>query len=100
MSKNPFVNALVALAYIVALVLAIFWGGPMLGDEDTIFIPMAMLSLFVFSAATMSYIVLYQPIVMFLDGKKAEATNLFLTTIAAFGGITALLFALQYIASR
>lgn len=100
MTTNPFINALAALAYIVALVLAIFWGGPMLGDADTIFIPMAMLSLFVFSAATMSYIVLYQPLVMFLENKKVEAVNLFLKTIATLGGFAAMLFILQYIASR
>lgn len=72
----------------------------MLGPKETIFIPMAMLSLFVFSAATMSYIVLYQPIVLFLEGKKPEATNLFLKTVAILGGFAAVLFFLQFIASR
>lgn len=100
MTQNPFINAFAALAYIVALVLAIFWGGPAIGPKETIFIPMAMLSLFVFSAATMGYIVLYQPLVLFLEGKKVEATNLFLKTIATLGGFAALLFALQFIASR
>jgi len=61
---------------------------------------MAMLSLFVFSAATMAYIVLYQPLVMFLEGKKVEATNLFLKTIGALGGLMIVLFALQFVFSR
>jgi hypothetical protein len=100
MTKNPFLNALAACAYIVALVSAIFYGGPFLGAEDTVFIPMAMLSLFVFSAALMGYIFLYQPIAMFIDGQKKEAVTLFLSTSAIFGGITMVLFILQLVASR
>jgi hypothetical protein len=101
MTTNPFLNALAALCYIIAIVLAIFYGGPLLaGTDDSILIPMAMLSLFVFSAATMGYIVLYQPIVMFLEGKKVEATDLFLKTIGAFGACMVVLFALQFIFLR
>ena len=100
MTTNPFLNASAALAYIVAIVLAIFYGGPALGPEDTIFIPMAMLSLFVFSAATMGYIVLYQPLVLFLENKRPEAVNLFLKTIATLGGFMVILFALQFLFSR
>jgi hypothetical protein len=100
MTANPFLNAAAALGYIIALVLAIFYGGPAIGPKDTIFIPMAMLSLFVFSAATMGYLVLYQPIVMFLENKKAEAVDLFLKTIGTLGGFAIALFALQFIFSR
>jgi hypothetical protein len=99
-TTNPFLNALAALGYIILIVLAIFYGGPAIGPKDTIFIPMAMLSLFVFSAATMGYIVLYQPIVMFLEDKKVEAVNLFLKTIGALGCFMVILFALQFIFSR
>jgi hypothetical protein len=95
MTTNPFINALAALGYIVAVVLLIFYGGPAIGPKDTVFIPMAMLSLFVFSAGAMSYIVLYQPVVMFWENKKAEATGLFLKTIGILGGFAAVLFALQ-----
>jgi hypothetical protein len=100
MTTNPFINALAALAYIITLVSAIFYGGPLIGPKETIFIPMAMLSLFVFSAATMSYIVLYQPLVMFLENKKVEAVHLFLKTIGTLGGFMVALFALQFIFSR
>lgn len=100
MTKNPFINALAALGYIVAVVLAIFYGGPLIGPEDTVFIPMAMLSLFVFSAAAMGYIFLYQPITLYLDNRKHEALGLFLRTLAVFGSTTLLLFALQFIAAR
>lgn len=103
MTTNPFINALAAVGYIIGVVLLIFYGGPLLGGpdgKDTIFIPMAMLSLFVFSAATMSYIVLYQPIVMFLEDKKAEAASLFLKTVGALGGFVLVLFILQLVFSR
>ncbi len=99
MTQNPFINALAALAYIAAIASFLFYGTQLLfgpeNTEDTILAPISMLSLFVFSASTMAYIVLYQPIVMFLDGKKVEATTLFLKTIAAFGGATLLIFLLQ-----
>lgn len=100
MTNNPFVNALAAVGYIIAVVLLITYGGPAIGPKDTIFIPMAMLSLFVFSAATMGYIVLYQPLVMFLEGKKLEAVNLFLKTIGVLGGLMVVLFILQFLFSR
>lgn len=100
MTKNPFLNALAALGYIVGLVLAVFWGGPILGPEETVLIPMAMLSLFVFSAAAMGYIFLYQPVTMYLDGHKREALDLFLMTLAIFGSAIALLFVAQLLASR
>lgn len=100
MTTNPLLNALTALGYIIAVVLAVFYGGPAIGPKDTIFIPMAMLSLFVFSAAAMGYIVLYQPIVMFLDDKKIEATDLFLKTVGAFGCFMVILFVLQFVFSH
>lgn len=103
MTNNPFVNALAAVGYIIAVVLLITYGGPLMGGpdgKDTIFIPMAMLSLFVFSAAIMGYIVLYQPLVMFLEDKKLEAVNLFLKTIGALGGCMIVLFVLQFLFSR
>jgi hypothetical protein len=100
MTTNPLLNALAALGYIIAVVLAIFYGGPAIGPKDTIFIPMAMLSLFVFSAAAMGYIVLYQPIAMFLEGRKTEATDLFLKTVGAFGCFMVVLFILQFAFSR
>ncbi len=103
MTTNPFLNAAAALGYIIAVVFVMYYGGPLLGGpngQDTVFIPMAMLSLFVFSAATMAYIVLYQPMVMFLENKKVEAVNLFLKTIATLGVFMVVLFALQFIFSR
>jgi hypothetical protein len=90
MTKNPILNALSATLYISLVATGIFYAGtfePVL-DRFTILAPIAFLSLFVFSAAAMGYIFLYQPFQMFLEGQKKEAANLFLQTLAAFAVTT------------
>ena len=91
MTKNPILNALAALAYIAVLVSIIFYGGDFIEHsvEDSIFTPIAFLSLFVFSAATMGYIFLGTPLQMFLEGEKKQAVDLFLKTLFSFAGIAA-----------
>lgn len=84
MTKNPIVNALAGLLYIAAVVSLIFYAPQFVDEEDTIFIPIAMLSLFVFSAATMSYLFLYEPLCLLVDGKKQEAASLFIKTLVVF----------------
>ena len=84
MTKNPIVNALTGLLYIV-LVVSLLYNSPKTIDTvGSIFLPIAMLSLFVFSAACMGYLFLYQPLQLFLEGEKKMAVDLFLTTLAAF----------------
>lgn len=93
MNTKPFINAILAEAYIVCLVLLMNFGpkGP---DENTIIIPIAMLSLFVLSAAIMGYLFLSRPLELFLDGKRGEAMSFFMQTVATFAGITLLAFIL------
>lgn len=88
MSRNPFVNALSAAAYITLLVSLIFNAPKEFIPEPSIMIPIGMLSLFVLSAALMGYFFILQPIQLLVEGKKEEATKLFLATVAAFAGIT------------
>ena len=72
MSRNPYINALAATAYIVFVVLLITYGPAYVRDKpDTILAPMAMLSLLVFSVAFMGYLFFLQPIQMFLEGQKS-----------------------------
>ena len=92
MTTNPFMNAVLAVGYIGGIVLLINFiaqGGK--DEPETLLIPVAMLSLFVLSAAVMGYLFLYQPFVLWFEGKKQEALNFFLTTTAVFGAITAVL---------
>lgn len=99
MTKNPYINALVAGLYIVGIVLLVTYGPTFVRDKpDTIFAPMAMLSLFVLSAAFMSYTFFYHPVIMFFEGQKREAVTLFTKTLGTFALVTvaAILVAFTY----
>jgi len=91
MTKNPLLNGLAAVAYIAGLMTLIFYGPVLFGLLNLnlalvpeIFAGITMVSLFVFSAAVMGYIFLYQPILLILAGEKKEGTKLFLQTAGAF----------------
>jgi hypothetical protein len=89
MTKNPYINALVAAAYIVFVVLLINYGPTLVrGKPDTILAPIAMLSLLVFSVAFMGYTFIFRPTLMYIDGQKREAIELFTKTLLTFAGIT------------
>lgn len=92
MTTNPFYNALFAISYIMVLVTSVFTGSNLLEGivDESIFLPMAFLAVFVLSAALMAYIFFYQPVIMFLDGKRDEGVKLFLHTVAIFAMGTAL----------
>lgn len=87
MSRNPFLNALAAVAYI-GLIVATFSAARML-DEHSIglIIPFAFLSLFVFSAALMGYLFLSHPIQLLILGKADVAIRLFVLTMLEFAAI-------------
>ena len=97
MSRNPYINALAATAYIVFVVLLITYGPAYVRDKpDTVLAPMAMLSLLVFSVALMSYLFFLQPVQMFLEGQKVEAVELFTKTLAAFAVITGIVLIVAF----
>ena len=97
MSKNPFFNAAGAAVYVVGIVLLInylsnnFIDQP---DSETLLAPMAMLMLFVLSAAVMGYLFVITPLRLYLDGAKEEAVSFFLKTVGIFAVITLLAFIL------
>ena len=97
MTKNPFINAASATLYITFVALFMFYGMKFFPAKDTILTPIAVLSLFTLSAATMGYLFLYQPLMLFLDGHKKNAANLFLQTVAVFAGITGVVFVLLFL---
>ncbi|KND47727.1 MAG: hypothetical protein AB201_02200 [Parcubacteria bacterium C7867-006] len=83
--KKPFLHALAAALYIVAIVLiAERVGNALKNQPDTIVIPMTMLSLFVLSAAIMGYIFLSEPLQLLIEGKKKEAIAFFSKTVGFF----------------
>lgn len=96
MTKNPILNAAVALIYIAMVASFMFFGMNHRGPVNSVIVPIAMISLFTVSAATMGYIFLSQPLQFYLDNKKKEAVKLFLQTLATFGARTFLLLALLF----
>jgi hypothetical protein len=89
MTRNPYLNALIAGVYIVFVVLLITYGPIFVREKpDTIFAPMAVLSLLVFSVVFMGYIFFFQPVSMYLEGQKREAVGLFTKTLVTFALIT------------
>jgi hypothetical protein len=101
MTKNPFLNALAGLAYIFAVASFMFYVAPRIPIEDTVLIPVAVLSLFVFSAAMMGYIFILEPLRLFFDGNKSEAVRFFLKTLVSFAAAAVLLVSLGlYFVSR
>jgi hypothetical protein len=91
MSKNPFLNALSATAYITLVASVMYYVPKTNVPENSVMIPIAILSLFVLSAAMMGYFFVYQPVQLLIEGKQKEATKLFLTTVALFACITGLM---------
>lgn len=97
MSKNPYINALLAALYIVFVVLLITYGPAYVRDKpDTILAPMAMLSLLVFSVALMGYLFFLQPVALYVEGQKREAVELFTKTLGAFAVITGTILAVAF----
>lgn len=95
MSKNPFVNALSASAYIVFIVAIMNLLSSTLRDKpDTIRAPLTFLSLFTLSAAVMVYLFFYQPFQLFIENKKKEAVSLFVRTVGIFAVFTVVILVL------
>jgi hypothetical protein len=84
MIKNPFLNALLAVFYIVVIVFALQNLTGLVKDEQTFLAPIVMLSLFVLSTAVMGLLFVYTPAIMFLDNQKEKALTFFLKTLGTF----------------
>lgn len=97
MSNKPIYNALAAILYIVLIVLAINGISRLGTGSNEIVVPIIMLSLFTLSAAVMGYLFCYQPLRLYLDGKKEEAVKLFIRTVGIFGGITIVITVVYFI---
>lgn len=97
MFKKPFTHALAATVYITLIISAITVGERFQygseGSFDRIVIPIAMLSLFVLSAAVMGYLFVAEPLQLYIDGKKKEAVRFFAYTVLSFGVLTLCAFA-------
>ena len=89
MTKNPFINAFSASAYIALVVSVMNVVTRTQGSKpDSTFAPIMFISLLTLSVAVMAYLFFYQPLQFLIDGKRKEALNLFVKTIGVFGAIT------------
>ncbi len=88
--KNALLNALATIAYIALIASFLFYVLKSFGPsaDNTVLIPIVMLSLFVFSAAFTGMLVFGRPIIWYLDGKKEEAIYLLAYTLVIFLIIT------------
>lgn len=97
MTRKPYLNALFAVLYIVFIVTLITYGPVLVRQKpDNILAPIAILSLLVLSAAFMGYIFFFQPILMYVEGQKREAVQLFTKTLLIFAIITAVIVAIAF----
>ena len=92
--KYAFINSLLTAFYIGLVASLLFYGKNLPEEPDTIFVPMMMLMLFVFSAAVTSTLVLGRPILWYLDGKKEDAISLLLYTLLIFFVVMSSIFIL------
>lgn len=96
MRWNPLLNALAASTYICIVVLFLhFMESVRSNTPDTLLDGLGVISLFVFSASVMAFLFFYRPLLLLIDGKKREALTYFLTTLGAFGAITATVLVLM-----
>ena len=61
---------------------------PLRNKPDTFFAPIVFLSLLTLSVAVMAFLFFYQPLMLFIEGKKKEAVSLFVKTVGIFAAIT------------
>ena len=92
--KRAFIDSVGTAAYIVLVVSSIFSLQIFASKEDIIIIPIAMLLLFVSSAAITGFLVFGKPVMLYIDGKKKEAVSLLGYTIGMLVLITLISFIL------
>ncbi len=98
MTRNPYLNAIFAALYVVFVVVLITFGPAYARSKpDTIFAPMAVLSLLVLSVAFMGYAFFSQPLLLYVEGQKREAVELFVKTLGTFAVITGLVVLIAFI---
>jgi hypothetical protein len=81
---KAFINSLLTSLYIIAIGLFLYFGTTIKLGRNSFIAPIAMLFLFVFSAALTSFLLLGKPAQMYIDGNKKEALSLVTYTLGFF----------------
>jgi hypothetical protein len=89
--KKPFLYASGAALYIIIVVVILQTASYVFKNmSGTMFVPMAMLSMFVLSAAIMGYLFLSEPLYLLLENRKQEAVTFFAKIVGFFACFVAL----------
>jgi hypothetical protein len=89
--KYAVINAFLTALYIIAIASFLFYAPKFFGSNmanNTVLMPIVMLSLLVFSAALVGSLIFGRPVLWYLDGKKNEAIPLLAYTLGIFLIIT------------
>jgi hypothetical protein len=98
MNASPLIHASLAALYISVVVFLMNHLSNLPNELESVLIPMAVLGLFVLSAAIMGYLFLYQPFTLYFDNKKKEAATFFFGTVGFFACFVLLfILALVYV---
>jgi len=99
--KNALANALLVFTYIVLIASFLSNIQNLFGAEDkkTVLIPIAMLTLLVFSVALVGSLIFGRPVLWYLDNKKKEAVLLLTYTLGVFFILLLMAFLVLYFAS-
>ncbi len=81
--KKAFTNALLTTLYVVLIATFMSNTSTLFGSDEpkTVFVPIMMLLILIFSAALTGSLVFGRPILWYLDGKKKEAFSLLAYTL-------------------
>ncbi len=83
--KNPFLNAFLAALYIVGIVFCVNSFASLVdGPDETLVIPIVLLSLLVLSVATMAFLFFYEPLRLLIEHQHRDATLFFGKTLGTF----------------
>ena len=97
MTKNPLINALSASIYIIFMVTVMnFVTQPLKNKPDTFFAPVTVLFVLTLSVAVMAYLFFYQPLQLFIEGKRKKAVDLFIKTVGIFAVFTVMVLILLF----
>lgn len=88
-AKRGMLHALAALLYVAAVAALMTNAQALFGPDEPVFLaPVAMLMLFVLSAAVMASLVFGKPAMLYVDGKKKEAITMVAWTIGTLAVLT------------
>ena len=90
--KNAFLNALGTALYVGAVGAFLYYAPQLIKPGNNVLINIAMLLLFVFSAAITGSLIFGRPVLWYLDGRRREALTLLFYTLGFLLGFTAVAF--------